>query len=159
MPPRRTGLERSVALPRSAGPRSGRKPTASEVWRQAGAERRAVRDEVLARDGACLLRPRAGRDGGAGACFGRPEAHHLVKAHKRPLYVVAGLVRLCSRHNTWVEEWPALAHLLGLVVREGECLVEAWGRLHLHELVPHWWDGSPADLPDPDTRALEAHDG
>lgn len=158
-PARRTKLERRTALQRSAPPvRSAlpsaarRKPTASELFRQAGAQRRAVREEVLRRDGACLL-----LGGLAHPCHGPPEAHHLVKAHKRPVYELRGLVRLCRFHNMWVEDWPAAAHLLGLVVREGECLVQAWGRLHLHGLVPHWWDGSPAHLPDPDTQA-EDHD-
>lgn len=82
------------------------------------AARAAVRELVFRRDGRCLL---VGVDGHA--CTGAPMTpHHLHKAGRGGPYTVDNLVTLCAGGNTWVEDHPADAARLGLVV--GWCRAE-----------------------------------
>lgn len=100
--------------------------------RAAGTEdRRAIRERVYARDGwRCRLLASVGatyfsvnEDGLRGPyekvppCFGPLTPHHLLKASAGGPYTLDNLVTLCAGHNTWVEDHPATATALGLVIR------------------------------------------
>ena len=61
-------------------------------------------------------------------CTGPLTVHHLRKAGAGGAYVVDNLVTLCAGHNTWVEDNPNEATMLGLVVREGDPGWESLGR-------------------------------
>lgn len=75
--------------------------------------RNKVRFEVFHRDDwRCQL-----RDGSAGQCFGPLTVHHLRKASQGGKYEASNLVTLCARHNDWVEDEPAKAYAMGLVIR------------------------------------------
>lgn len=80
--------------------------------------RAAVAAQVFARDGGCVLS--GGRWGRFPACFGRLTVHHVRKASQGGSYTAANLVALCVHHNDAVEDWPAEAHALGLVVKSWE---------------------------------------
>lgn len=49
-------------------------------------------------------------------CFGSVNGHEILKRSQGgSLIEVSGQVRLCDRHNSWVEENPELAHQVGLM--------------------------------------------
>lgn len=75
---------------------------------------RVVKAQVRARDGRCLL----DRHDPTG-CYGRLTYHHLVKASAGGKVTVENGVTLCVAHNGWVEDNPAEARRLGLVVIPG----------------------------------------
>jgi hypothetical protein len=61
-------------------------------------------------------------------CAGPLTYHHLRKAGAGGAYTVDNGVTLCAGHNTWVEDHPEEATMLGLVVREGDPGWESLGR-------------------------------
>lgn len=79
------------------------------------AGRRAIREQVFERDGGCVM-----RDGRWGKCFGEPTFHHLLKASQGGKYTVENGICLCVGHNCKVEDEPAAAYALGLVVKSWE---------------------------------------
>lgn len=89
-----------------------RLPAVSEKRREAWPAERAERAAVFARDKRCQL-----VDTIAGRCFGALTAHHLLKASGGGKYERSNLVTLCAFHNGWVEDHPAEAARLGLVIR------------------------------------------
>lgn len=100
---------------------------------------RPVVDRMYERDGhRCLLEDR--RDV-AGPCAGRLTPHHLLKEGQGGTLMLDNLVTLCAHHNVWVEDHPPAAHMLGLVVRRGETLRDAWQRMRHAGLVP--WEHGP----------------
>lgn len=130
-------MERRTELPRGPGPKR-RTELRRTPWlrlpRRESPEHREVRLYVLARDShRCALAD----DPGSGDCLGRLEVHHLVKAWKRPPYLPPYLVTLCNRHNTWVEDNPLVARVMGLAVKDESmaALRIAWQRMHQRELV------------------------
>lgn len=72
-----------------------------------------VREAVFQRDGYRCQAPA----GFAGSCFGPLTFHHLLKASQGGDYTVTNGLTLCAHHNGAVEDHPAEAHALGLVVR------------------------------------------
>lgn len=70
-----------------------------------------------------------------GACMGPLDPHHLLKQSAGGTEDPDGLVWLCRLHNGWVEDWPDVAHELGLVARHGETVADCWLRLHEHGLA------------------------
>lgn len=103
------------------------------------AERVAVREFVARRDGHCVL---AGYPYHV-SCFGPSTPHHLRKASQGGGYDRVNIVALCAAGNTWVEDNPDAAHALGLVVRRGDTLDDAWDRLAAAGLVTYRPDGVP----------------
>lgn len=105
--------------------RSGRLQPKSAKAIAAEPEIDAARAALYARDGmVCRL---AGVLTGV-PCFGRRATpHHLRKPGRS--WALDNLVVLCARHNEWVEDEPNAAHALGLVVRRGETVDDAWRRL------------------------------
>lgn len=96
-------------------------PVSSRRKGQASA-RRAVVAEVVARDGGrCVPAFR----GAPGACSGPLTAHELTKrSQMRDAHLDASnCVASCWFHNGWIEDHPADARALGLVV-------SAWERDH-----------------------------
>jgi hypothetical protein len=93
--------------------------------------RAEVRAFVFTRDGGCLLAD----DIGSGECFGPLTPHHLLKERHGGPYEPWNLVALCAHHNDWVEDWPLVAHTMGLVIRQGDEPAAAWRRLHQRGLV------------------------
>ena len=76
--------------------------------------RREVREAVFTRDRwTCRLATTRQ----AGSCFGPLTPHHLRKASAGGGYTEENLVTLCAGHNTWVEDHPIAATMLGLVER------------------------------------------
>lgn len=55
-----------------------------------------------------------------GRCYGPLTPHHLLKESQGGAYEASNLVALCSRHNSWVEDYPDHARALGLVVKSWE---------------------------------------
>lgn len=90
-------------------------------------EHRVVRERVFRRDQwRCQLLALDARH----RCTGAPlTPHHLQKSWKGGPYEDHNLVTLCAGGNTWVEDHPDEAWPLGLVVREGESIDEAWARM------------------------------
>lgn len=116
--PRRSPFPRSTTpLRRSALARGTNQLQAKPLPPAELARRRAVREEVFARDGGCRL---AGVEG-AGRCFGQPMTfHHRRKASQGGAYTVANGACLCSGHNDQLEadaDLAALGVVLGLVIR------------------------------------------
>lgn len=128
-----------------------RKPLRRMSATQAKAQRAKapIREAVFARDRGCLLARHLG------GCFGELTAHHLRKDGQGGAYAEENLVTLCSFHNdTWVEGNPLEAHRLGLVVRRGETVADAWKRMREHHLVPDlpriiWPTRSPCTCEEP----------
>jgi len=90
----------------------------SEKARSQWAAKAAVRAEVFARDGACVL-----RDKGFGKCYGRLTPHHVRKASQGGTFTADNLVALCAWHNDLLEidaDAAKRAHTLGIVRRSGE---------------------------------------
>ena len=106
--------------------------------RRADAEKAAIRADVFDRDGACVLSNFAGH-----RCQGPPTPHHLKKASQGGGYTADNIVTLCSTGNTWVEDEPFAAHRLGLVVRHGDTLEDAWERMRAAGLVTYDPEGNP----------------
>jgi hypothetical protein len=105
--------------PSKRGPKP-RKPLRSVSKKRADAadERRAVREQVFERDGhMCVLKPLVA-DGSVPPCRGKRETfHHLEKASAGGDYTVENGVTLCAGHQVFVEDHPAEATGLGLVIR------------------------------------------
>lgn len=128
---KRSSLKRNTPLPRgdSKLARTGR---LRPVSRRKAKERRQAEPVVQAmykRDhrqcALRFLRPETGD------CMGPSTPHHLRKQSKeRGGWDLDNLLTLCARHNDWVENGdPALAYRLGLVVRDGEDVYQAWDRM------------------------------
>ncbi len=109
--------------------------------------RRLAVEDVVDRDGGCVAAARwfvvDGVDIDAGPCFGRLTAHELRKRSQggdpRDVWNCSCL---CSGHNSWVEDEPAEAHALGLVVRGGESVADARARQKAAGVVGRggvWW--------------------
>lgn len=131
---KRSPIKRSGSLQRFAGikPASSKRKTSNE---RHGEERLIV----FTRDGRCLLDHLQGErfeQGVVPPCFGRWTFHHLRKASALGKYRASNGACLCAGHNTWVETAPDLAHMLGLVVRNGEDHEEAAARRREHNLIP-----------------------
>lgn len=95
----------------------------SKKRRASLAERERVRLEVFERDGGCMFTTYAkGHElpDGAGWCRGPLTPHHIRKASQGGAYTPENLTTLCAFHNGWVEDFPDLAHRMGLVLRRGE---------------------------------------
>lgn len=91
-----------------------------------------VRAEVFARDGwRCLMAARKASH----TCQGVLTVHHLLKASQGGRYELLNLVSLCAGANSWVEDWPVVAHDLGLVCRRGDTIEECWSKLRAAGLV------------------------
>lgn len=134
---RRTPLRRGASLQATSAlsrtsrlkPRSAKRVTRNEE------NDAVVRAVVFARDGGrCVAKPVADKLGGK--CFGPLTPHHLIKASKGGAYSPEVLVSLCSFHNGMVEDRPATAHSLGLVVRSGETLEEAYEKMRAAGMRP-----------------------
>lgn len=111
--------------------------------RRATAARRVIRERVFARDGGCVLQPISGPYAPPGPCQGPLTPHHLLKASQGGPYTEENLVTLCSLHNTWVEDAPAEARTLGLVIARGVTAADAADLRAINRIAPHW-------RPDPD---------
>ena len=112
-------------LRRSALKRGERLKPVSDKRREENGAHRDVRMALAARDrGRCLLEGREawGTDGKerVGPCAGPWTPHHVEKAWKGGAYDLDNLLTLCARHNTWVEDEPDLAWMMGLVQRAGD---------------------------------------
>lgn len=148
---RRTSLVRHTELAHGGSQltRKTRLRPASKKKRKVRREAQPVVDAVFERDGACILRDHAHL---AGRCFGEPKTpHHLRKQSAEPgQWPLDGLVTLCSFHNgDWVERNSDEAHALGLVVRNGESVYDAWARMVRAGLpVAHPILDPCCDLPD-----------
>jgi hypothetical protein len=138
MPPRRFPMGRGSALRR----RTALRPVSAA--RRADRPRRLeVNEAVYQRDGGrCLLamlhrEPEHFAHGTLGVpCSGKPlTPHHLHKAVQGGPHTRGNLVTLCAGHNEGVEDWPSIAHQLGLVVWAGESVALAWQRLRSYGLV------------------------
>ena len=102
----------------------------------------AARVLLSVRDGwTCRLRYAANP-----TCFGPLDPHHLKKASAGGTEAIEGLVWLCRTHNTAVEDHPDRAHALGLVVRFGDTLEDAWTRMHAAGLAER---PEPSPVPQP----------
>lgn len=136
-------LQRKTPLRATPLPRS-RKPVkfVSDRRRAERGQRDAERLFVLSRDGGCLLR---GRLDIPHWCSGGDSFHHIVKAWKRPPYDRRHGVCLCFFHNGLLEadaDFAAKGHELGLVVREGETVEEAWEKMRAAGLVGYGPEGT-----------------
>jgi len=100
--------------------------------------REDVRAAVYARDRGCVLARHVGH-----LCLGVLTPHHLKKAGQGGAYTVDNIVAVCSSGNVWVEDEPLAAHRLGLVVRHGDTLEEAWERMRTAGLVTYDPEGNP----------------
>ena len=55
------------------------------------------------------------------ACFGSVHGHELLKRSRGgSITDMDNVVLLCSTHNSWVEDYPELAHELGLAKHSWE---------------------------------------
>ena len=97
-------------------PLKRRKPLnpVSAKKRAAAPERGAVREAVFERDG---YRCRIGPLVPDVPCAGRLSPHHLRKASAGGKFDLDNLWTACIRHNDWVEDHPAQAGTLGLVIK------------------------------------------
>ena len=86
---------------------------------------------VFDRDHGCV----AHRAPGTPPCRGRVTPHHLRKEGQGGLWSLDNLVTLCQGHNGWVEDQPDAAHALGLVIRRGEDITDAWQTMLAAELL------------------------
>lgn len=134
---RRTPLGRGKPLRRDGEKArawgNNRKPLRSKPKRRTPEEIR-VREAVFARDRyRCLLwgTRRLGT-----ACAFEITPHHLLKEGQGGKYTEENLVTLCSVHNDAVEDHPAEALEIGLVVRPGVDHAEAARRRVSHSVVP-----------------------
>lgn len=95
-----------------------------------------VRNAVFVRDGhRCILL--GSRVSGVPDCSGDLcTPHHLKKTSQGGRYENTNLVTLCQGHNSWVEDFPIMAHDLGLVCRRGDTIEECWDRMRAAGLVP-----------------------
>jgi 5-methylcytosine-specific restriction endonuclease McrA len=135
---RRTGLRRTRPLDAGAPVvrrRTGLSPMSAKT-KVRQAERAEIRERVFARDGhRCRLDPAGYAESigrlmavglipeprtGVPACHGALTPHHLLKASQGGAYTLDNLVTLCSMHNCWVEDHPAQARDLGLVIYSWE---------------------------------------
>ena len=61
----------------------------------------------------------------AKGCYGPPSGHEILKRSRagstdENLLDVEGIVILCARHQVWVEDFPKIAHSLGLAKHSWE---------------------------------------
>lgn len=111
-------------------------------------ESRPVVEAVKARDRHCVLRFHQAL---VGRCSWGLTAHHLVKqSRRRGGWTYWNLVTLCAWHNEWVENFPRLAHRMGLVVKAGEDVWSAWDRMRANGMPVRLPDDPCCDLPDMD---------
>lgn len=99
---------------RNASMKQGtRIPAQSRRVTAAQPQRRKVRTEVFERDGyvCALVRLKQGH-----RCLGGLTPHHLRKASAGGSYTADNLLTLCAFGNGWVEDNPAEARALGLVL-------------------------------------------
>lgn len=96
-------------------------PSRSPRRRDADAKTAELRATVSARR--CLL-----ADLAFGSCAGGGTPHHLRKASAGGTTTPENLVPLCAFHNSWVENEPVAARIIGLVVRPGIDHAEARSR-------------------------------
>lgn len=96
---------------------------------------RLVRAEVKDRDGGCVLRTIADSDPVARKCWGIDTYHHLHKAGQGGPTTLDNGVCLCAGHNVRVEDEPAWAKRVGLVVNMEIDPGEAWDRRQLAGLI------------------------
>lgn len=98
--------------------RKKRLKAVSDKRRAEWPERARVREAVFRRDGwRCRLQGVAA----GGPCSGPLECHEMLKASQGAgTYAEENCCALCRGHNQWVEDHPALAHGLGLVIRRGD---------------------------------------
>jgi 5-methylcytosine-specific restriction endonuclease McrA len=85
--------------------------------------RPAVRRRVFERDGGCVLSPYGplNPDGQHwGPCLGELTPHHLRKASQGGAFTEENLRTLCATHNDMVEDFPAAAARIGLVIKSWE---------------------------------------
>jgi len=55
------------------------------------------------------------------ACFGDINGHELLKRSRGgSITDMSNVVLLCNAHNSWVEDYPELAHLIGLAKHSWE---------------------------------------
>lgn len=101
-------------------------PRASTKTRSRWMVDRQIRGEVEHRDGGCIVRFVTGHQ--HGTCFGPPTFHHLRKASAGGIVSHGNGVCLCAGHNTRVEDHPAWAKRIGLVVNDAITPAEAWDR-------------------------------
>jgi 5-methylcytosine-specific restriction endonuclease McrA len=137
---RRTGIvpPRASSLARRGGWKAKRSSPRVDEWPE-------ITAAVYARDGRCLLHG----SGVGGGCFGKPlTPHHLRKSGQGGPDSVENVVALCAFHNDWVETAGKVAHLLGLVIRNGETWEDAWRRMRCNRLVSYGPDGAPTPYPD-----------
>lgn len=128
-------MKRSPLLRKTPIRRSGRLNPVSPKRKAQKDERAEIRDRVFARDSyRCLLWFDHNCEGGL-------TPHHLRKASQGGPYAVSNLVTLCAYANGLVEDEPDWTHRLGLVVRNGESLEEAWDRMHAAGLVRYGPEG------------------
>lgn len=143
-PARRTPLRAKTPTANGGAPRARANAAAGQPHRkrikhrsdkraEAADAERDVRLAVFARDGhRCVLE---GVDGW-GACAGPLQFGHLRKAGQGGRYVESNAISQCALHNGEIENRPAEAHRLGLVVRAGETVESAWERMRAAGLVP-----------------------
>lgn len=133
-------MNRSSELKRAGRLRRKKPVNPVSAKRRAEAPARAVvREQVFARDG---HRCRLAGIAGTGPCMGPLTPHHLEKAAQQGPYSVENMLTACAAHNDGFCETPE-AHPLGLVVRRGETLEQAWARLYLAGIVDYGPDGGP----------------
>lgn len=56
-----------------------------------------------------------------GGCYGAVNGHEILKRSQGgSITDPRNILLLCSRHNSWVEDYPEDAHRLGLMIHEWE---------------------------------------
>ena len=110
---RRTPLVAHSTLRRSTSPMN----QMSKKRRGQLGDRRKVRQEVLDRDGQCVV-ALWGLDATLGGCSGPLDVHEVQKRSRNPqAWLTADLcVAICRRHHAWTEAEPAKATELGLLL-------------------------------------------
>jgi hypothetical protein len=134
-PERRTRLSSDPEQQRAWEQRSRKRLPRKSAKRRAADDATAELRALVAAS-PCLLRspttivlrlPSGDRPLDVGACAGPGTPHHLQKAGAGGPTDLSNLVPLCAYHNGWVEDYPPLAQLIGLVVKpgidEGEALL------------------------------------
>lgn len=139
---RTTPLKRGKGLARSVLRSGGRLNLVSPKRKALAADRHAAVGAVFARDGwrkvqgvwvggRCI----PAQVGAPGRCYGPLTPHRLKKGSAGGGYTVENVVAACARMNDWIEDHPDEAHAMGLVVRQGETVEEAWRRMQAHGLL------------------------
>lgn len=137
-------IKRKTPLKRTDGLKAD--PAKAQAWRQRSKPLRsrpkrrtpaeiAVREAVFARDRYRCLLAGHGRVLGV-ACFGEITYHHLLKEGQGGAYTMENGATICCGHQGGIEDHPAEALELGLVVRPGVDHAEAERRRRAHSVVP-----------------------